>query len=119
MVGAHLGAVNEGPGIQDNGSGSAAIPEVALQMAKVQPRNRVRFAWWGADESGLVGSNYYVDKLTQVAQDRIALYLNIDMIGSPNPQFFNSMNNAAINTVRGKGNFRPGPLEYRGPQAVR
>ena len=60
MVGAHLNSVNEGPGINDNGSGSAAILEVAVQMAKVKPRNTVRFAWWGAEESGLVGSDYYV-----------------------------------------------------------
>ena len=84
MVGAHLDSVNAGPGIQDNGSGSAAILEVAEQMAKVKPRNKVRFAWWGAEESGLVGSNYYVDNLSQEEQDKITLYLNFDMIGSPN-----------------------------------
>jgi Zn-dependent M28 family amino/carboxypeptidase len=60
MVGAHLDSVDEGPGIQDNGSGSAAILETALQMKKVRPRNKVRFAWWGAEESGLVGSDHYV-----------------------------------------------------------
>jgi Zn-dependent M28 family amino/carboxypeptidase len=85
MVGAHLDSVNEGPGIQDNGSGSAAILEVALQMAKVKPRNTVRFAWWGAEESGLVGSDFYVsESLSDEELARIALYLNFDMIGSPN-----------------------------------
>ncbi len=84
MAGAHLDSVNDGPGIQDNGSGSAAILEVAIQMAKVKPRNMVRFAWWGAEESGLVGSNYYVANLSQEERDKIALYLNFDMIGSPN-----------------------------------
>ncbi len=88
MAGAHLDSVNEGPGIQDNGSGSAAILEVAEQMAKVKPRNKVRFAWWGAEESGLVGSTFYVDNLTQEEQGDIALYLNFDMIGSPNHVFF-------------------------------
>jgi len=88
MVGAHLDSVNAGPGIQDNGSGSAAILETALQMAKVKPRNKVRFAWWGAEESGLVGSTYYVSNLTQDERDRIALYLNFDMVGSPNYVFF-------------------------------
>ena len=87
MVGAHLDSVNQGPGIQDNGSGSAGILEVAEQMAKVKPRNKVRFAWWGAEESGLVGSTHYVDNLSQEAQDDIALYLNFDMIGSPNHVF--------------------------------
>ena len=88
MAGGHLDSVNEGPGIQDNGSGSAAILEVAEQMRKVKPRNKVRFAWWGAEESSLVGSTFYVNNLTQEEQDQIALYLNFDMIGSPNYVFF-------------------------------
>ncbi len=88
MAGAHLDSVQRGPGIQDNGSGSAAILEVAVQMARVAPRNTVRFAWWGAEESGLLGSTAYVNGLTQEEQDEIALYLNFDMIGSPNHVFF-------------------------------
>ena len=88
MVGAHLDSVQRGPGIQDNGSGSAAILETAIQMAKVNPRNRLRFAWWGAEEAGLVGSTAYVNGLSQAEKDRIALYLNFDMIGSPNHVFF-------------------------------
>jgi aminopeptidase Y len=88
MAGAHLDSVNAGPGIQDNGSGSAAILEVAEQMAKVNPRNKVRFAWWGAEESGLVGSTYYVNNLSPEEQAKITLYLNFDMIGSPNHVFF-------------------------------
>jgi Zn-dependent M28 family amino/carboxypeptidase len=54
MIGAHLDSVQAGPGIQDNGSGSAAVLEVALQMANVKPTNTVRFAWWGGEESGLI-----------------------------------------------------------------
>jgi aminopeptidase Y len=88
MVGAHLDSVNAGPGINDNGSGSAAILETAVQMAKVKPRNKVRFALWGAEEANLVGSAYYVNNLQQAERDRIALYLNFDMIGSPNHVFF-------------------------------
>jgi Zn-dependent M28 family amino/carboxypeptidase len=84
MVGAHLDSVNAGPGIQDNGTGSAAILETARQMARVTPRNKVRFALWGAEESGLVGSTYYVNSLSDAERARIALYLNFDMIGSPN-----------------------------------
>jgi Zn-dependent M28 family amino/carboxypeptidase len=84
MVGAHLDSVTAGPGINDNGTGSAAILETAIQMAKVNPRNKVRFAWWSAEESGLVGSTYYVANLPQAERDRIALYLNFDMVGSPN-----------------------------------
>ena len=74
--------------MQDNGSGSAAILEAAVQMAKVKPHNTVRFAWWGAEESGLVGSTAYVNGLTEDEVDDIALYLNFDMIGSPNHVFF-------------------------------
>ena len=88
MVGAHLDSVNAGPGIQDNGSGSAAVLEVAEEMAKVTPRNKVRFAWWGAEESGLVGSTRYVDTLPEEQLEQIALYLNFDMIASPNHVFF-------------------------------
>lgn len=88
MVGAHLDSVQRGPGINDNGSGSAAILETALQMAKVSPRNKLRFAFWGAEESGLVGSTAYVDGLSAAERARIALYLNFDMVGSPNHVFF-------------------------------
>ena len=88
MAGAHLDSVNAGPGINDNGSGSAALIEVAEQLARVTPRNKVRLAWWGAEESGLVGSNYYVANLAAEDRAKIALYLNFDMIGSPNHVFF-------------------------------
>ena len=86
VVGAHLDSVAQGPGIQDNGSGSAAILEVALQMAElgIEPRNKVRFAWWGAEESGLLGAEFYVANLSKRDIKNIALNLNFDMIGSPN-----------------------------------
>lgn len=88
VVGAHLDSVNEGPGINDNGSGSAAILETAIQMARVRPFNTLRFAWWGAEESGLVGSSHYVSELSADEVAAIALYLNFDMIGSPNHVLF-------------------------------
>jgi Zn-dependent M28 family amino/carboxypeptidase len=87
MAGAHLDSVQAGPGIDDNGSGSAAVLETAIQMAKVKPTNKVRFAWWGAEESGLLGSRFYVGQLTADEADDIALYLNFDMIASPNYTF--------------------------------
>ena len=65
MAGAHLDSVQEGPGINDNGSGSAALLETAIQMAKVKTANTVRFAWWGAEESGLLGSEHYVENLSR------------------------------------------------------
>lgn len=88
MVGAHLDSVQAGPGINDNGSGTAAALETATQLAKVKKlNNRVRFAWWGAEELGLLGSEHYVNDLAaQYPQQmsNIAGYLNFDMVGSPN-----------------------------------
>ena len=84
MVGAHLDSVLDGPGINDNASGSAGILEVAIKMAKVNPTNAVRFAWWGAEELGLLGAEHYVASLTEAELANIALYLNFDMIASPN-----------------------------------
>jgi Zn-dependent M28 family amino/carboxypeptidase len=87
MAGAHLDSVQDGPGINDNGSGSAALLETAIQMAKVKPANQVRFAWWGAEESGLLGSEHYVGELSEEEAGDIALYLNFDMVASPNYMF--------------------------------
>ncbi len=87
MAGAHLDSVVPGPGVNDNGSGSSAILEIAKQMAKTTPVNKVRFAWWGAEELGLLGSEHYVGRPRQERPGHlaaIALYLNFDMIGSPN-----------------------------------
>ncbi|HXV56906.1 MAG TPA: M28 family peptidase [Gaiellaceae bacterium] len=86
VVGAHLDSVGEGPGINDNGSGTSAILETALQLAEleIEPVNRVRFAFWGAEEDGLIGSQYYVDNLPRRELKDIALNLNHDMVGSPN-----------------------------------
>ncbi|QBI52869.1 M20/M25/M40 family metallo-hydrolase [Streptomonospora litoralis] len=85
MVGAHLDSVPEGPGMNDNASGVATILETAQQLAKLgKPNNRVRFAFWGTEEQGLIGSTKYVEQLKQRQLDRIALYLNFDMLGSPN-----------------------------------
>jgi Zn-dependent M28 family amino/carboxypeptidase len=84
MAGAHLDSVQAGPGINDNGSGSAVLLEVAQQLAHVTLQNTVRLAWWGAEESGLLGSSAYVNGLSQAEKDRIALYMNFDMVGSPN-----------------------------------
>jgi Zn-dependent M28 family amino/carboxypeptidase len=86
VVGAHLDSVHEGPGIQDNGSGSAAILEIAEQFATlgIEPRNKVRFAWWGGEEDGLIGSTYYVSQLDARGVRSTSVNLNFDMIGSPN-----------------------------------
>ncbi|MDM4723148.1 M20/M25/M40 family metallo-hydrolase [Micromonospora sp. WMMA1363] len=90
MTGAHLDSVTAGAGINDNGSGSAAILEVALAVPRsgFTPDKRLRFAWWGAEELGLRGSRYYVDTLPTAERTKIKQYLNFDMVGSPNAGYF-------------------------------
>lgn len=102
MTGAHLDSVSAGPGINDNGTGSAAILEAALAWASSgnTPRNHLRFAWWGAEEQGLLGSNRYMATLPTADKDRIDLYMNYDMVGSPNPGYFVYDDNAAGNGAR-------------------
>lgn len=91
MSGAHLDSVVDGPGINDNGTGSAALLAIALQLGentKYTPQNTLRFAWWGAEESGLIGSDNYVFHpdfgLTEDEYEALSSYLNFDMVGSPN-----------------------------------
>jgi Zn-dependent M28 family amino/carboxypeptidase len=89
MTGAHLDSVPEGPGINDNGSGVAAVLETALQLgSSPQVQNAVRFGFWGAEELGLVGSEKYIESLNVDQLRDIALYLNFDMLASPNPGYF-------------------------------
>jgi Zn-dependent M28 family amino/carboxypeptidase len=91
MAGAHLDSVPAGPGINDNGSGSSALIEVAEQIAKLKLPNQLRFAWWGAEEDNLVGSTFYVNDLVANAPDeldQIKMYLNFDMVASPNYGLF-------------------------------
>ncbi len=89
MAGAHLDSVPEGPGINDNGSGVAAVLETALQLGSSPGiHNAVRVGFWGAEELGLIGSRKYVESLDLNALKDIALYLNFDMLASPNPGYF-------------------------------
>ncbi|GAB2999319.1 M28 family metallopeptidase [Saccharothrix stipae] len=89
MAGAHLDSVENGAGINDNGTGSAGLLETALKLGgSPKVNNAVRFGWWGAEELGLIGSTKYVQSLTFEQQLDIALYLNFDMIGSPNAAYF-------------------------------
>jgi Zn-dependent M28 family amino/carboxypeptidase len=87
MVGAHLDSEPDTAGINDNGTGSAGILETALRMRHLKTTNKLRFAWWGAEESNLSGSTFYVGNLSAADHAKIALYLNFDMIGSPNYTF--------------------------------
>ncbi|GCD44875.1 M28 family metallopeptidase [Streptomyces paromomycinus] len=90
MAGAHLDSVSAGPGINDNGSGSAAVLETALAVARTgaKPAKHLRFGWWGAEELGMRGSQYYVSRLAATERSKFSGYLNFDMVGSPNPGYF-------------------------------
>ncbi|CAO0826015.1 P/Homo B domain-containing protein OS=Streptomyces microflavus OX=1919 GN=Smic_13410 PE=3 SV=1 [Streptomyces microflavus] len=90
FAGAHLDSVSSGAGINDNASGSAAVLETALAVSRAgyQPDKHLRFAWWGAEELGLIGSKYYVNNLPAAERSKISGYLNFDMIGSPNAGYF-------------------------------
>jgi aminopeptidase S len=90
MLGGHLDSVSSGPGINDNGTGSAGLLEVALTVSRLSfaPQKHIRFGWWGAEELGLVGSNHYVNNLPTTERSKLKGYLNFDMIGSPNPGYF-------------------------------
>jgi hypothetical protein len=84
MAGGHLDSVPAGPGLNDNGSGVAALLDIAERLA---PRDLpLRFGFWGAEEIGLVGSRRYVSDLDDAARRRIAAYLNLDMVGSPDSE---------------------------------
>jgi aminopeptidase S len=102
MAGSHLDSVSSGPGINDNGSGSAGVLETALAYAASgqTPKNRLRFGFWGAEELGLLGSKYYVNNLPTTERDKVELYLNFDMIASPNPGYFVYDDNPAGNGAR-------------------
>ncbi|ORA79264.1 peptidase M28 [Mycobacterium malmoense] len=89
MVGARLDGPRNGPGINDNGSGVAAVLETALQLGPLPPvSNAVRFVFWGAEEDGPNGAMDYVFGLDRDQLNDIALYLNFTMLGSPNAGFF-------------------------------
>jgi carboxypeptidase Q len=87
VLGAHIDSVMAGPGINDNGSGVAAILEIAKQLSRFSLANRLRFCFWSGEEQGLLGSTYYVENLSPAEKNRIVAYLNFDMIGSPHPTY--------------------------------
>jgi hypothetical protein len=84
MAGGHLDSVPGGPGINDNGSGAATLIETAEAIGPDPPGARVRLAFWGAEELGLLGSRRYVRSLAGDERRRIRAYVNLDMVGSPN-----------------------------------
>lgn len=94
MLGGHSDSVAEGPGINDDGSGSLSLLEIATQLTKFSVKNCVRFAWWAGEEEGLLGSDYYVEVLPEEENLKIRLFMDYDMLGSPNfaYQIYNATN---------------------------
>ena len=85
ILGAHVDSVAAGPGINDNGSGVAALIVIAARLSELpRPDRTIRFAFWGAEEGGPFGSAAYVGSLEPDQRAHIVAYLNFDMIGSPN-----------------------------------
>ncbi|MQS15021.1 M20/M25/M40 family metallo-hydrolase [Streptomyces kaniharaensis] len=101
MAGAHLDSVSAGPGVNDDGSGTAGILETALAVSRagLKPTKHLRFAWWGAEEYGMVGSRNYVNNLSADDRSAIDTYLNFDMIGSPNPGYFTYRHDPALDAL--------------------
>lgn len=99
MLGGHSDSVAEGPGINDDGSGSLSLLEVATQLTNYKVNNCVRFAWWAGEEEGLLGSNYYANNLTPAENLKIRLFMDYDMMASPNYayQIYNATNAANPN----------------------
>ncbi|KAL5334250.1 hypothetical protein BJX70DRAFT_378781 [Aspergillus crustosus] len=99
MLGGHSDSVTEGPGINDDGSGTLTLLEVATQLSKYSVNNCVRFAWWAAEEEGLLGSDYYVSVLSAEENLKIRLFMDYDMLASPNfaYQVYNATN--AVNPI--------------------
>lgn len=99
MLGGHSDSVAEGPGINDDGSGSLTLLEVATQLTHYHVNNCVRFAWWAGEEEGLLGSDYYVSVLSAEENLKIRLFMDYDMLASPNfaYQVYNATN--ALNPV--------------------
>ena len=88
MLGAHLDSVQAGPGINDDGSGVTAQIEIIKALRNFRGiKNKIRFAFWGAEEPGLVGSLFYTENLTPAEANKIRYYYNYDMIGSPVPVY--------------------------------
>lgn len=95
-LGAHSDSVEAGPGINDDGSGTLSLLEVAKQLTKFRVNNCVRFAWWSAEEEGLVGSSYYASNLAADENLKVRLFMDYDMLASPNfaYQVYNATNDA-------------------------
>ena len=105
MIGAHLDSVPAGPGIVDDGSGVASLLEIATRLgSSPQVKNAVRFGLFGNEETGSQGSTSYVQSLSTADRRKVTLYLNVDMVASPNAGYF-AQGGEGDNGVRGPGGF--------------
>ena len=86
-LGAHSDSVEEGPGINDDGSGTISLLTVAKQLTHFKINNKVRFAWWSAEEEGLLGSNYYANHLDMEENMKLRVFMDYDMMASPNYEY--------------------------------
>lgn len=86
IAGGHTDSVSAGPGINDDGSGTIGILNVAKYLSNFRVKNAVRFVFFGAEEFGLLGSYFYVKSINSSETElaKIRAYLNFDMIASPN-----------------------------------
>jgi aminopeptidase Y len=113
MAGAHLDSVPDGPGINDDGSGVAALLALATRLAAApRPRDTVRLGFWTAEELGLHGSRRHVAVLSAGDRRRIRAYVNLDMVASPNAVLQTYGAGAAETALRRA-------LDARGPAPVR
>lgn len=104
-LGAHSDSVAEGPGINDDGSGLISLLEVAKYLSKFKVNNAVRFAWWAAEEEGLIGSSHYANSLSPEENKKLRLFMDYDMMASPNYEYevYDADNE---NSPNGSGNLK-------------
>ncbi|KAI5965173.1 APE3 [Candida pseudojiufengensis] len=86
-LGAHSDSVAAGPGINDDGSGTLSLLEVAKQLTKFKINNAVRFGFYSGEEAGLLGSLYYSDHLSSIENSKLRLFMDYDMMASPNFEY--------------------------------
>jgi len=83
VVEGHLDAIY-GEGMLDSASGSATMLEVGLKMAHTSTRNHLRYVWFGGEELGLYGSDYYVFNLSDADAGKIVFDIDADVTATPN-----------------------------------
>lgn len=82
VVGAHYDCVEQTFGTDDNASGVGVLLELASIYSTKESPYTIRFILFSAEEPGCLGSQYYVDNLSQEERDRIACMINIDTIAA-------------------------------------